>query len=145
MTTAAETAPRSLVVEQEMPHAPEVVWRALTEGPLLAEWLMDNDFQPVPGHRFTLRTAPVPQWNGIVECAVLSIEKPRRLAYSWNSAGVETVVTFTLTPTAKGVLVRMEQSGFRPGEERNLQGARYGWQRYLAALAGVVARLGASV
>jgi hypothetical protein len=29
-------AMRSLVVEREMPHTPEKVWRALTQGPLIA-------------------------------------------------------------------------------------------------------------
>jgi uncharacterized protein YndB with AHSA1/START domain len=28
-------ATRSLVVEREMPHPPEKVWRALTQGPLI--------------------------------------------------------------------------------------------------------------
>jgi hypothetical protein len=50
-------------------------------------------------------------------------------------------VTRTLTPTKGGVLVRMEQSGFRPEEEANYQGANYGWQRYIRALERVVAGL----
>jgi uncharacterized protein YndB with AHSA1/START domain len=33
MTAAAAT--RSLVVEREMPHPPEKIWRALTEAPLM--------------------------------------------------------------------------------------------------------------
>jgi hypothetical protein len=36
---------------------------------------------------------------------------------------------------------RMEQSGFRPKEEANYQGARYGWQRYIAGLELVAAGL----
>ena len=38
------TATRSLVVEREMPHPPEKIWRALTQGSLIEEWLMKNDF-----------------------------------------------------------------------------------------------------
>jgi DNA-binding transcriptional ArsR family regulator len=37
-------------------------------------------------------------------------------------------------------LARMEQSGFRPEEERNYQGANYGWQRFIGGLEQVVAR-----
>jgi hypothetical protein len=35
----------------------------------------------------------------------------------------------------------MEQTGFRPDEERNYQGANYGWQRFIGGLEQVVARL----
>ena len=141
-------ASRSLVIEREMPHPPEKVWRALTQGPLLEEWLMKNDFQPVVGHRFSFRATPLPHWNGVVDCEVLVVEPCERLAYRWNASGEEaagglrTVATWALTPTKGGVLVRMEQSGFRPEDEGNYQGAAYGWQRYLAGLERVAAGLG---
>src|ERR1035441_8587877 len=44
---------RTLVIERVFPHPPEKIWRALTEGPLMEEWLMKNDFQPVVGHRLS--------------------------------------------------------------------------------------------
>ena len=50
MTTLA-TAARSIVVERVMPHPLEKIWRALTQAPLIEEWLMRNDFQPVVGHK----------------------------------------------------------------------------------------------
>ena len=145
MTKPAAT--RSLVVEREMPQPPEKVWRALTQAPLIEAWLMQNDFQPVVGHKFNFRATPMPHWNGVTDCEVLIVEPNRRLSYSWNASGAEeagglkTVVTWTLTPTAGGVLVRMEQSGFRPEEEANYQGARYGWQRNVASLEKVAAGL----
>jgi uncharacterized protein YndB with AHSA1/START domain len=37
------------------------------------------------------------------------------------------VVTFTLTPTAKGTILRMDQTGFRPDQKQALGGAKYGW------------------
>ena len=142
---AADT--RSLVIEREMPHPPEKVWRALTQGSLIEEWLMQNDFQPVVRHNFNFRATPMPHWNGVVDCRVLIVEPNRKLSYSWNASGEEaagglkTVVTWTLTPTKSGVLVRLEQSGFRPEDEANYQGANYGWQRYLADLERVAAGL----
>jgi len=141
----ATTATRTLVVEREMPHPPEKVWRALTQGPLIEEWLMKNDFQPVVGHRFTLRADPMPHWNGVTDCEVLVVEPNRRLSYRWNASGDEaanglkTVVTWTLTATPRGVLVRMEQSGFRPEDERNYQGAQYGWQKFVVGLERIAA------
>jgi uncharacterized protein YndB with AHSA1/START domain len=109
---------------------------------------MKNDFAPVVGHLFNFRTTPVPHWNGIVDCEVLVVEPCRRLSYSWKASGEEaagglrTVVTWTLTPTAAGIRVRMEQSGFRPEDEANYQGATYGWQRFVASLERVAAGLG---
>ena len=54
MSTSKE-ATRSVVVEREMPHPPEKVWRSLTQPLLIEEWLMKNDFKPVVDHSFTLR------------------------------------------------------------------------------------------
>jgi uncharacterized protein YndB with AHSA1/START domain len=89
----------------------------------------------------------VPRWNGVTDCEVLVIEPNRRFSYSWNASGSEavnglkTVVTWTLTRTGNGTLVRMKQSGFRPEDERNYQGADYGWRRYLTELEQVIAKL----
>lgn len=131
---------QSVVIEREMPHPPEKVWRALTQSAMMEEWLMKNDFEPTVGRHFNLRSTPMPQWDGVIDCDVIAIEPPTRLAYSWKALGVDTVVTFTLTPTKTGTLLRMEQSGFSAGQERNLQGARYGWQQFLGKLETVLAR-----
>jgi uncharacterized protein YndB with AHSA1/START domain len=69
---------RSVVVERDMPHSPEKIWRALTQNSLIAEWLMKNDFQPVVGHRFNLRA----DW-GAVDCQVLAVEPNKTLSYTW--------------------------------------------------------------
>jgi uncharacterized protein YndB with AHSA1/START domain len=138
MTTPAT---RSLIIEREMPYPPEKIWRALTQGSLIKEWLMENDFQPIVGHKFNFRTKPVANWNGVVDCEVLSVEPTKRLSYSWGSMGAGTVVIWTLVPTGGGTLVRMEQSGFSADQEANYQGAKYGWQKFIGCLEGVVARL----
>jgi uncharacterized protein YndB with AHSA1/START domain len=132
---------RSVVVEREMPHPPEKIWRALTQGELIKEWLMDNDFQPAVGHKFSFRSKPVPNWNGLIDSRVLIVEPDTRLSYTWNTLGVESVVAWTLTPTKNGTLVRMEQSGFRADQELNYKGAKYGWQKFIGNLDTVLAGL----
>jgi uncharacterized protein YndB with AHSA1/START domain len=137
MTDSAST--RSVIIEREMPHPPEKIWRALTHGELIKEWLMENNFQPAVGHKFSFRTNPVPNWNGIIECEVLAVEPNALLSYSWGTMGMGSVVTWTLTPTSSGTHLRMEQSGFLPDQEANYKGAKYGWQRFIGNLEKVVA------
>ena len=131
------TAPemRTVIVEREMPFPPEKVWRALTQPHLMAEWLMQSDFEPDVGRRFSFRA----DW-GSVDCQVLALEAHRSLAYSWGAHGLESVVTWTLTPTTSGTHLRMEQSGFRPDQDQAFHGARMGWTRFLASLEAVLGR-----
>jgi uncharacterized protein YndB with AHSA1/START domain len=131
----------SLVIEREMAHPPEKIWRALTEGKLIGEWLINNDFQPVVGHRFQFRSTPVPGWNGIIESEVLMVEPNSRLSYSWISMGLESVVTWTVTPIKNGTHVRMEHSGFPSEESASYKGARYGWTNFIGKLQQVVGGL----
>ncbi len=142
MNTAAET--RSVVIEREIAHPPEKIWRALTQPHLIAEWLMQNDFKPAMGHRFNLRTQPYGDWNGVIDCEVLTIEPNKTLAYTWDSGNgplrVTSVVTWTLTPTSTGTHLRMEQSGFRSDQPQNYAGAKYGWQAFLANLEQLLAK-----
>jgi uncharacterized protein YndB with AHSA1/START domain len=129
------------VIEKEMPYPPEKIWRALTQGALIKEWLMDNDFQPVVGHSFQFRSTPVPNWNGIIDSQVLVIEPNKKLSYGWGSLGLESVVTWTLSPTDSGTHVRMEHSGFRSDQDAAYKGANYGWQKFIGNLERVVAGL----
>ena len=140
--TAATTETQSAVVEREIPHPPEKLWRALTQPHLIEEWLMKNDFVPVVGHRFNLRG----EWGGVLDCEVLAIEPNKALSYTWNfkhadaAFDLESVVTFTLTPTSTGTHLRMEQSGFRPDQKQAYGGANAGWQQFFTKLEQVVAR-----
>ena len=123
------TENRSVVVERELAFPPDAIWRALTQPHLIEEWLMKTDFTPVVGRGFTLRG----DW-GAVNCKVLEIEPKTMLVYTWDAMGLESVVTWTLTPTRTGTLLRMVQSGFRPDQEQAHQGAKFGWQKFFAAL-----------
>ena len=137
----SEASIRTLVIERKLSHPASKVWRALTQGALMEEWMLKNDFQPVVGHRFSFRAEPNPLWDGIIECQVLAVEPNQRLSYSWGSMGLASTVTFTLTPVDGGVLLRMEQSGFQPGQEQAYQGATYGWKRFIDGLERVVEKV----
>jgi uncharacterized protein YndB with AHSA1/START domain len=132
--TATET--RKVIVEREIPYASEKIWRALTEPHLIEEWLMKNDFELVADHKFNLTG----DW-GAVDCQVVKIQPMRTLSYSWAAHGLESVVTWTLTPTSKGTTnLRMEQSGFRPDQEQFYQGAKMGWGNFFTKLEQVLGR-----
>jgi uncharacterized protein YndB with AHSA1/START domain len=132
----------SVVVEREIPHPPEKIWRALTQPHLIEEWLMKNDFKPVVGHSFNLRG----DWGGVLDCEVLAIEPNKTLSYAWNFAhddaayNLASVVTFTLTPTNTGTHLRMEQQGFRLDQKQAFQGAKGGWQEFFTKLEQLLAR-----
>lgn len=134
--TNTDTETRSVIVEREVPYPPEKIWRALTQPHLLEEWLMKNDFKPVVNHRFSLSA----DWGG-VECQVQSLEPNRTLSYTWDTKDLESVVTWTLTPTDTGTRLRMEQTGFRPDQQSFYRGATVGWRRFLEGLEEVLARM----
>jgi uncharacterized protein YndB with AHSA1/START domain len=127
---------QTVTVEREFPHPPERLWRALTQPHLIAEWLMKNDFVAEVGHRFHLSG----DWGGVLDCEVLAIEPGRALSYRWDHANenpaydLRSVVSFTLTPTPAGTLLRMEQAGFRPEQKQASGGAKYGWQQFFGKL-----------
>ncbi len=126
-TTAGQT--ESIAFDLELPHAPAKVWRALTDPELLAEWLLPAiGFSAERGSAFTLQAPPQPGWDGTVHCRITDLEPPARLAYRWVVGELDTVVTFTLTPTPAGTRLLIIQSGFREDQKKNWGGARYGWR-----------------
>ena len=144
MTLIDTTAPsqtESLSFDFDLPHLPEKVWRALTDPGLLAEWLLPVfDLKLEPGAAFAFKTQPYPGWDGTVHCRLLEIEAQRKLSYAWVVGDMDTVVTFTLTPTASGTQLSLVQSGFRPAQKQNFGGARYGWKMMGGRLVDLLAR-----
>ena len=129
------------MIERELPYPPEKIWRALTQPHLIDEWLMNNDFKPVVGHRFNLRRNPKPDVNIVIDCQVVIVEPNKTLSYTWHAFGLESVVTWILTPTRTGTRLRMEQSGFRRDQPQTYGGARAGWQQFFAGLEQILARI----
>ncbi|MCA8949760.1 MAG: SRPBCC domain-containing protein [Planctomycetes bacterium] len=146
MTSPFDKTPPSqteaIAFEFDLPHAPAVVWRALTEPELLAEWLLPAvGLDLAPGATFRFEAEPQPGWDGIVSCRVLEVDAPRRLSYAWVVGDMDTVVTFTLTETATGTHLALAHTGFRADQQRNFGGARYGWGMMGGKLVDLLGRI----
>jgi len=140
--TTAPSQTESIAFEFDLQHSPQKVWRALTDPVLLTEWLLPVvELELEPGAAFTFKTQPHPGWDGTVSCRILEIEAHRKLTYTWDVPFLDTVVTFTLTPTASGTRLSLVQSGFKPDQKQNFGGARYGWRMMGGKLVELLARI----
>ena len=146
--TGTETQER-IVVEDVFPHAPATVWRALTDGALMARWMMEPaGFAPVVGQAFTFQTKAGGKWDGVIRCAVLEVVPQRVLRFAWNSghpdnvgygAPLESVVAFTLTPTEAGTRLRVEHSGFvLPRNQTAYDSVSGGWSVVMGKLSACI-------
>lgn len=64
------------------------VWEAVSTSAGIEAWFMPNDFRPVLGQEFTLRSP-----YGDSPCKVTELDPPNRLSFAW---GKDWQVTFTL-------------------------------------------------
>lgn len=134
--TGNEPPMRFLEFERLLDHPPEKVWRALTMFELLADWLMPTDFEPVVGTDFVMDAG----W-GRVTGTVLQVERERTLSYTWNGPGLESEVTWTLTPKGMSTLLRLEHRKIPAASKQAYHGARAGWPRFLDALESTLGRI----
>ena len=148
MTVTDNTAPaqtETITFDFDLKHPPEKVWRALTDPELLSEWLLPViDLKLEPGAAFMFKTQPYPGWDGTVNCKMLDVDAEKKISYAWvvgGEMGLNTVVTFTLTPSASGTRLSLVQSGFKPAQKQNFGGARYGWKMMGDKLLNLLGRL----
>ncbi|MDX2213701.1 MAG: SRPBCC domain-containing protein [Oculatellaceae cyanobacterium bins.114] len=91
------------------PHPPERVWRVLTDRRALADWMMDNDFEPKLGHKFQFRSQPLPGLTTTIQCEVVELEEPTRLVYTWKEPAAEpSLVVWTLDAVPGGTQLRLK-------------------------------------
>ncbi|MDO1582108.1 SRPBCC family protein [Rhizobium oryzicola] len=147
----AET--RSIVVEEVFPHSPQVIWRALTDGNLIARFLMlPTNFAPMVGTRFTFQTKPAGAWDGTIHCEVLEVVDCQRFSFSWKGGDdrnvgygsrLDTVVTWSLSPTAGGTRLRLVHSGFElPRNETAYANMSGGWTKVVPGIAPLLHEIG---
>jgi uncharacterized protein YndB with AHSA1/START domain len=140
--TTPKSQTDSISFEFDLHHSPKKVWRALTDPVLLTEWLLPVvAFKLAPATAFTFKTQPYPGWDGIVNCKVLEFEVESKLSYSWVVGDMNTIVSFTLTPTVSGTRLSLVQSGFKPDQKQNFGGARYGWTMMGGKLIDLLTRI----
>lgn len=145
MTIADKTAQsqsESISFEFDLHHSPAKVWRALTDPVLLGQWLLPVvNLTLERGAAFMFKAPPQPDWDGKVNCRFVEIEAQRKLSWTWVVGDIDTVVTFTLTPSASGTRLSLVQSGFKADQKKNFGGARYGWRMMGAKLVDLIERI----
>ena len=146
MTEALATADScDITVDEVFPHAPEIIWQALTSAELMGRWIMaPSGFAPVVGNRFTFQTTAGGAWDGVIHCEVLEVIPNERFVYAWKGghpdnegygAPLDTVVTFTLSRVGEGTRVRMVHSGFvLPKNDSAFRNMSGGWTKVVHAL-----------
>lgn len=127
----------------EFSHPVAKVWRVLTTPELLALWLAPNDFEACLGHRFQFKMDPAPGFDGIVDCEVVELEEPHRLAYSWVGGPIDTVVSYSLERSSSGsTRLTLKQEGFRGLQAKLVRRIlSAGWTKMGRDLADVLDRL----
>lgn len=118
------------------PQPVATIWAYLTTPELMAQWLMKNDFQPVPGHEFQFRTGPIASldFDGIFYCKVLEVVPHKKLSYTWNCGPgqgritLESTVEWTLEAKAHGTQLLLEHRGFDKAANLDFyHGLMHGW------------------
>jgi uncharacterized protein YndB with AHSA1/START domain len=150
MTDAAlKSGTQDIVVDEVFPHAPETIWKTLTNGVLMARWLRmtPTGFEPVKGKQFTYQTTPGGAWDGVIHCEVLEATANERLVYRWKSghaenvgygASLDTVVTFTLSKAERGTRLRLVHSGFvLPRNEMAFKNMGDGWKKVVPTIGAI--------
>ena len=125
-----------IVFVEELPHAIDKVWAALTDSADLAEWLMPNDFEPRLGKQFTLQCPPGLTTRGWVECVLLEMDPPQRMVWSWQAVAESepSQVAFCLEPIANGSGTRLTLTHSREPSATERQRFAGGWTEKLANL-----------
>jgi uncharacterized protein YndB with AHSA1/START domain len=151
ISAVQQSATRDIVVEEVLPHAPDVVWKTLTTGELIGRWLMPNTFEAAVGKQFTFRTQPMGNWDGVVHCEGLEITPHRKLVYSWKGGSddnapygsrLDSIVTWTLIAVEGGTRLRLVHSGFRSPENDFAFGAMSGgWAKIAKGIGRVAAEI----
>ena len=135
--------------------SPEVVFEVVSSPGHLQQWWPDEaNYEPVPGSTGEIVFGERNARGQVVSFTVVDARPPRTFAFRWTQpagepavAGNSLLVTFDLTPSGDGTLLKMTESGFREmGWESAVLEQQYqehvtGWDFYLPRLAPYVATL----
>jgi uncharacterized protein YndB with AHSA1/START domain len=93
------------------PHPPERVWRAITDSRAIATWLMENDFAPRIGHRFRMRPAGLPGFDGLIDGEVTEIVPLSQVRMTWTSGEATADVTWVVRMAPGGSSMQIVHKG----------------------------------
>jgi uncharacterized protein YndB with AHSA1/START domain len=115
---------RNLNIEVFYPYPPQRVWQVITNRRALAAWLMENDFEPRVGHKFRFQQSQfeqginspandssiLPGLNESIDCEVIELDEPKRLAYTWRDKLMHqpSIVTWTLDAVDGGTRLQLK-------------------------------------
>lgn len=143
---------QDIVVDEIFPHAPETIWKALTNGELMSRWLMEpTGFEPVKGKQFTFQTTPAGAWDGVIRCQVQEVKPNERFVYTWKSghegnigygSTLDTLVTWTLSKVENGTRIRLIHSGFiTPKNDTAFNNMSTGWKKCVPNLGTIASEM----
>ena len=145
------TIEREIYVEA----SPDVGFEVVSRPEHLQEWWPDEaHYEPVPGSTGDIVFGEPGAGGAVVPFTVVDAQPPKTFSFRWTQpagepavTGNSLLVTFDLTPSAGGTLLKMTESGFREmGWEAAVLEQQYhehvtGWDFYLPRLAPYVATL----
>jgi len=128
--------------------APDVVFEVVSSPEHLRQWWPDEArYEPVPGSVGEIVFGDPESGGAAVAFTVLEVLPPRTFSFRWTHPAADTavegnslLVTFDLTPSSGGTLLRMTETGFRErGWEAAVLEEQYrehvtGWDFYLPRL-----------
>ena len=130
---------------------PDVVYQVISTPQHLAQWWPDRaDLEAVPGAAGSVSFGDPDAPAKVVPITVVDADPSRRFAFRWvyeDDDAAALLVTFELTPSDGGTLLRFTETGFREKgweiavmEEQYRDHAR-GWDHFLPRLVDYAARL----
>jgi uncharacterized protein YndB with AHSA1/START domain len=139
------TIERELFIEA----SPEVVFDVVSSAEHVREWWPDEArFDTIPGASGEIVFGEPGGGRTVVSLTVVDVQPPELFSFRWSHPEGETaregnslLVTFRLTPTRGGTLLRMTETGFREmGWNAALMEQQYdehvtGWAYYLPRIA----------
>lgn len=94
MALSSEKQKPQILIKRTYAHNIQKIWEAITTKEALSEWLMETqDFSLQQDAKFQFRTKPQGNFDGIIDCQVLSIDPPNTFVYSWNNASFKKSTT----------------------------------------------------
>jgi len=135
--------------------APDIVFDVVSSPDHLKQWWPDDArYEPTPGSTGELVFGRGEDGGAAVPFTVVEARPPRMFSFRWTHPADEAaregnslLVTFDLTPSGGGTLLRMTETGFREMGwgaavlEQQFQEHVHGWDFFLPRLAPYVATL----